>query len=66
MSKLDEPLRDQRRLERIVPTKRVDCPKCGRPMSIFGNSQRLDYRYNCTGCGYYGFILTQNELHALL
>ena len=63
---MDEPLHDQRRLDRITPTEGKDCPKCGRAMTIFGNTQKLDFRYSCTGCGYYGPILTQDELHELL
>lgn len=66
MAEMDEPLHDQRRLERIMPDERRDCPACGGPLSIFGNAQRLDYRYSCTACGYFGPLLTQDELHELL
>jgi predicted RNA-binding Zn-ribbon protein involved in translation (DUF1610 family) len=62
----DNPIRDQRILHRIIPEARKNCPECGRKMHIFGNAQRLDYKYNCSSCGYYGPMLSKDELHQIL
>ncbi|MFC2058288.1 hypothetical protein ACFLTS_01395 [Chloroflexota bacterium] len=59
-------LRDQRRLEKIVPSVRKNCPRCGGRLHISGNAQRLDYRFVCTSCDYSSPILSQDELDEVL
>ena len=62
----DNPVRDQRILHGIIPETQDTCPECGRKMHISSNSQRFDYRYSCTSCGYYGPMLSCIQIYEII